>query len=218
VVEAKMTAVPDYNEFRDVIALDQRVSEARLFEVEETYWGYTIHSKERAPLWLTFSQAVSWVLGVLFAIGALGMWALPGNGLAADMIGFKMGASIPLAGVSLLMLWYSSRGSRVEVQIDTTRGEVREVLRNRAGRMTILGLYGFDSIGGVFLERSEARLSGQVQLVLRYRNTAQVLRVARGSEPMLQGLRDRLGRDLMVRGKSHPLRAVERRSAVSSAA
>lgn len=213
-----MTAVPDYEDFRAVTALDKTVRVPRSFEVQETYWGYIVQSTERAPIWLFLTQGISWVVGVLFAIGALGIWAMPGSGFGDDLIGFKLGSSIPLAGVALLLLWYSSRGAKIEVQIDTARGEVREVLRNRAGRMTIVGLYGFDSIGGVFIERGEAQFGEQVNLVLRYRNTAQVLRVARGTEPALQGLRDRLGRDLMVRGKRQVLRAVEHESAISTAA
>jgi hypothetical protein len=197
-----MSTVPDLGPYRDDAADQKPAVAAAPFEMEETVWGYIIHNKEPAPFWLYVSQLTSWVVGVLFATVAIGMWTLPGVGGAQDMLTLKIGATIPMSGVAILLFWYASRGTQTEVQIDTTRGEVREMLRNRAGRTTLLGLYGFDAIGGVFMERSETRRSGHVQLVLRYRNTAQVLRVARGPETLLEGLRDRLGGDLMVRRRS----------------
>ncbi len=86
----------------------------------------------------------------------------------------------------------------IGVEVDLRLGEVREVLSNRAGRTAVLSRYGFDAIGGVHLMRSGMGRSDASTLVLRYRNTSQVLRVAAGPEAALFGLRDRLGRDLMV--------------------
>ena len=136
----------------------------RPFEVEENYRRYIIQSTERIPFWLTLSQAASWVMGVRFAIYALGMWALAGNRPTAERIGVNMGAAILLAGVFLPLLSSSGRGALVKVQIDTARGEVREVLRNRAGRMTILWVHGFDSIGGGFWRSVRRGTTGRCSL------------------------------------------------------
>ena len=59
-----------------------------------------------------------------------------------------------------------------------------------------MACYGFDTIGGVFLDYNEE--TGKSNLVLRYRNTVQTVPVAEGTEAQLIGLRDRLGHDLMV--------------------
>jgi hypothetical protein len=91
--------------------VDQRVGAVRPFEVEENYRRYIIQSTERIPFCLTLSQAASWVMGVLFAVGALGMWALAGAGPAAERIGVNMGAAILLAGVFLPLLSSSGRGA-----------------------------------------------------------------------------------------------------------
>ena len=77
-------------------------------------------------------------------------------------------------------------------------GEVREVVRNRAGKSTLIGRYGFDSIGGVFIDRANAPSPDVATLVLRYRNTAQTLPVVRGEVSTLEALRNRLGKDLMM--------------------
>lgn len=206
-----MSVIPKSDLFGPETAIAVDMVPGRGFDVQETYWGYVIKGTERAPIWLVATQAASWAIGVLFAMMAAGLLVMPGTGAGADLVLFKMVAAGPMAAVAVLLFWYASRGTRIEVEIDTSRGEVREVLRNQAGRSTVLGLYGFDSIGGVFLERHRDdwnRSKGQAALVLRYRNTAQVLRVARGTEPVLEGLRDRLGRDLMVR-KRHADRVID---------
>ncbi len=197
-----MTAVPDSHEFTGGVSANDQMIPVKPYEIEEAYWGYVIHSRQRVPATFILAQMVSWGVGIVFAVIAIGMWILPAAITGDDLLAFKLGATVPIASVSALFLWFASRGSKIEIQIDTNRGEVREVLRNRAGRSTLLGLYGFDSIGGVFMERENrqpADKPGEAQLVLRYRNTAQVLRVAHGPEVMLEALRDRLGRDLMVR-------------------
>ena len=79
-------------------------------------------------------------------------------------------------------------------------GEVREVICNRAGKPTTVGCYGFDTIGGVFLEYNEDHETAS--LVLRYRNTSQTVHVAEGTEAQLISLRDRLAQDLMVQPKT----------------
>jgi hypothetical protein len=213
-----MSVIPNSQEFGEASTVRVEPRPQRSFRIEDTYWGYIICGTEKAPAWLVATQLASWVTGVLFLVVAVGMIGISGTGNTVELMLFKVGAAVPLAVVAGLLFWYASRGTMIELEIDTSRGEVREVLRNRTGRSTLLGLYGFDSIGGVFLERHKAdglRRSGQATLVLRYRNTSQVLRVARGSEPALEVLRDRLGRDLMVR-KRKVDRMIE--SALSAAA
>lgn len=190
-----MTAVPDVDVFGVPAVAGWFRREPSTVAVDETYWGYRIEGL-RAPLWLVGVQGLCWIAGVVLTVAALGLWAVPGAG-GASLVAFKLGASVPMAGVAALLLWHSSRGTRMGVEVDLRLGEVREVLSNRAGRTAVLARYGFDAIGGVHLLRGTGR-SGAATLVLRYRNTSQVLRVAVGQEAALTGLRDRLGRDLMV--------------------
>ena len=93
------------------------------------------------------------------------------------------------------LLWFASRGSVAEVHVDTKDREIREVVPNRVGKPSIVGVYAFDAIGGVFLEVLEN--TDQLQLVLRYRDTDLHISVALGTEAQLTPLRDRVARDLL---------------------
>ncbi len=180
------------------------------YTIEDHYWGYVVRSACPPSLGTVVFQGASWILGLVFIVAAVGLLVLPSQLAQADLLGFRLGSAVILGGLGVFCMWFASRGSLAELQIDTAQGEVREVVRNRAGRPTVLGRYGFDVIGGVFLERAgPGRRSdlapGHAELVLRYRNTAQVLRVVSGPEAELEALRDRLGVDLVVRPRL-PLR------------
>lgn len=164
--------------------------------LDETYWGYIIRAHEPVSPGVIVAQWLAWLFGVSFAVAALGLWVLPQALLSGDGLGLKIGASSLLAGLAALLLWFASRGAEVELQIDTSLGEIREVMRNRAGRPTLLARYGFDSIGGVHVDRSGPR----ARLVMRYGNTAQMVPVCSGPEEDLGVLRNRLGRDVVLNG------------------
>lgn len=203
-----MTAVPDVDLFRTSAGAVAASSAPLPYEVEETYWGYIVRSNDKGSTGVVLMQGTSWFLGVGFLVAALGMWLAPGAVMADDLVGFRIGLTAIMAAIGAFLLWFSSRGSLAEVQIDTARGEVREMVRNRAGKPSLLGRYGFDAIGGVHLERAGIQAgqrsdlqAGHAELVLRYRNTAQKLHVVSAPESLLVPLRDRMGHDLMVRPK-----------------
>lgn len=196
-----MTALPDIKDFLVAHADRFAPQTAPLFEVEDAYWGYIVRSTETPAFAERVVPVLAWLGGIAFAVAGLGMWMLPQSMLGADVLAMKLGMTSLLAGFAGFLFWYASRGTQTELQIDTALGEVREVVRNHAGRSTLLGRYGFDSIGGVFLHRAPGP-DGEADLVLRYRNTVKTLPVARGQERQLTALRDRLGRDMMLRTRS----------------
>jgi len=171
------------------------------FSVDETYWGYVVRPDGKPRFSIQIQQWAATFIGAGFLSAALGIILVPQ--LTADTMDFTMraGAAILFAGVAAFCLWFASRGAVAELQIDNNLGEVREVVRNRAGKSTVLGVYGFDAIGGVFIDRREGAMS---ELVLRYRNTPQTLHVARGHVLTLERLRDRLGQDLMLGNQPAP--------------
>ena len=189
-----MSSISDHEGFASPDISSQSATVHATFSLDETYWGYIIRAEEPVPAGVTVAQWLSWILGASFAIAALGLWVLPQAMLSGDSLGLKIGASTVMAGFAILLLWFSSRGTEAELQIDTSLGEIREVTRNRAGRSTLLARYGFDSIGGVHVDRSGPR----PRLVMRYGNTAQVVPVCAGSEDELSLLRNRLGRDVVL--------------------
>ena len=174
----------------------RRLARPSTFEVEDTYWGYIVRSTRGPSLGVMLSQAGSFFFGACFLTAAAGILLLPSVMFDGDSGAFRIGAATLLASVAAYLLWFASRGTQPEIHVDNSVGEIREVICNRAGRPTTLAVYGFDAIGGVFLDYNES--TGLSNLVLRYRNTVQSVPVAEGQEAQLIGLRDRLGHDLMV--------------------
>lgn len=167
------------------------------FEIDETYWGYIIRSKDGPGLSIVILQGLSMFFGACMLAVAVGLLIVPQMMTGSLDLTMRGMAAVFFAACAIFLLWFGTRGVETELQIDNTLGEVREVLRNRAGKSTLVGRYGFDAIGGVFLDRNVGR-EGEAALMLRYRNTTQVLHVARGSVPALEALRNRLGQDLIL--------------------
>jgi len=178
-------------------------------EIQNTFWGYIIVSNEKMGIGPRIAQSMSWVFGGALTIAAIGMFVLPSALTGDGAFGLKLASSTLMAAMAALLFWYVSRGQMSEIQVDTRLGEIREVIRNRAGRPTIIGRYGFDSISNVFLDRSIGG-SDRAALVLRYRNTAALVQVALGGIRELEQIKDRLGRDLMISSRNaEPLDAFE---------
>lgn len=199
-----MTAFPTLDGHSIGLKSADKPAEQACFAVDETYWGYVVRCTEAEPGWVIVAQGVAWFAGICLCIGALGLWAVPVTQFDPGLFPMKLGASLIMAGFAVYLLWYASRGTHSELQVDTSLGEVREIVRNQAGRPTLLGRHGFDAIGGVLIDRATLR-KGRACLVLRYGNTARMMPVAWGVESELTALRDRMGHDMMIR-PAHPLR------------
>lgn len=188
-----MTEIPDRPKDRHV--RPARVTPAPRgragYRVEETCWGYRIVPGTGPRPGLVVQQVLAMVAGAACVAAAV---VLLSAGFGAGLMLRLPPIAVALAAGGLLM-WYASRGSVVQIEIDTRQAEVRAVVTNRTGRATVMGRHGFDSIGSVFILRPAA---GQPTLTLRYRRTARQLHVATGPEDDLVRLRDRLGRDLIL--------------------
>jgi len=168
------------------------------FEIDETYWGYIIRSKDGPGLSIVLLQGLAMFFGACMLAVAAGLMIVPQMMTGSLDLTMRGMAAVFFTAAAVFLLWFGTRGVETELQIDNTLGEVREVLRNRSGKSTLVGRYGFDAIGGVFLDRNAGRLKGEAALMLRYRNTTQVLPVARGSVAALEALRNRLGQDMIL--------------------
>ncbi|WP_106744046.1 hypothetical protein [Yoonia maritima] len=166
------------------------------FAVEDTFWGYQIRSGRAPAIGVMMAQLFSYFFGACFMIAAVSMLALPVLFFNGDVGVIRLAASVLFAAVGFYLLWFASRGSQAEIHVDTSVGEIREVISNRAGKPTTIGAYGFDAIGGVFIESQPE--NGLASLVLQYRDTNQRVCVAEAIEAQLIPLRDRLAQDLMI--------------------
>lgn len=167
--------------------------ETERFAVAEIWWGYVVRSTEGPSPLLVLLQAVASLLGAAAAAAAVGLWAL---GSAPGLMAMKLGASVVLGSIAALLLWFASRGERAEFHVDTSLGEVREVVRNRAGRPTLLSRQGFATLTAVELVPAGLwRGIGLSWLVLTTAAGDEVTLV-RGAEPDLRRLAERLSRDI----------------------
>lgn len=167
------------------------------FAVDETYWGYIVRPTESPRLTLQIMQAAAMIVGASFAAGSMGLLLLPDFLSGSSDFAFRAGAAVVFAGIAAFLLWYATRGTQIEFHVDTSMGEVRETVRNRGGRSSRLGSYGFDAIGGVYIDRSDLNPK-RAALMIRFGNTSQTATVATGTVAQLESLKDRLGQDLII--------------------
>lgn len=89
-------------------------------------------------------------------------------------------------------MWFATRGGVVELQFDLARGELRELVRHRAGRATVLGRHDLGAGAALSIERH----GPTCRLLLRLRQDSEALCIAQGPEPAILELRRRLDGEL----------------------
>ncbi|SHJ10815.1 hypothetical protein [Wenxinia saemankumensis] len=168
---------------------------SRRFEVVETYWGYILRSTEPAPAYVVVGQAVAALLGCVLAGAAIALWLFGSGAGDGGILAIKLCATVLMAALAGLLLWFATRGDRIEFQFDTSLGELREVVRNRAGRPTLSARYGFDGLGRATFEPCRGR--GDLGwLMLHDLDGTQSLTVVRAERAAIAPLVGRLSRDL----------------------
>ena len=175
------------------------------FVVDETHWGYVIRSTCGQNVFLMTMQWIAMILGGALMAAAVGLMFVPEILTGSADLSMRAVAALLMGGTATYLLWFSSRGSVSEWQIDNNLGEIREVIRDKTGATTLIGRHGFDAIGGVFLDCG-AGGNDQAALHLRFGNSTQTAPVATGNVRVLETLRDRLGHDLILeKAKMEPL-------------
>ncbi len=158
----------------------------------ETWWGYVIRTERVRSSVRRLVDLAAALVAVGFALAAVVIWLAPIDDASGAAILLK-GAGSSLMALLALLVSYLSRGDDVsEVQIDCNRAELRLMARPTGERLRLVGRYGFEEIGGVFIDRGAT-----TRLMARYRNTPHLVTIATGPGPRLERLRDRLGRDLL---------------------
>lgn len=183
----------------------RHIEKQKLFNLDETYWGYVISPDKREMRFVDVLVGSSWLAGTALMMAAVGMWVLPGSVATGAAIGMKVGLSIFFACIGAMCMNWSGRSGPIAYEVDTRLGELRKVAHSRVGRPTLLARFGFDSIGGVHIDRTDGK---EAVLKLRTGNTARMIEIIRGGEAELLALRDRLGRDMMVRS-NRPLKITD---------
>jgi hypothetical protein len=164
--------------------------------ITEHFWGYEVRPNEHVIDVAVLTRAVCGVLTVAMFIAAFGVWLMPAIAFTGSPFLAKVGLSIVLLLAAVLLGRIAARGTRVRLQIDTTSGELREVVDGPMGAIVTLSSFGIDAVEGVDVVASEAdRSFGQVQIRLRDQGK---IPAGDGAISALHALRNRLASDCGV--------------------
>lgn len=172
----------------------------------ETYWGYIIRNQASDRTLAILMQWGAAVLGASLLLATLGLWALPGSSVSADVIGFKIGLSTMMAVIGMTLIWFASHGTYYEVQVDLARHELREAMRNNRGHARVHSRIRFEDIDAVFIERSVDD-AAKSRLLVRLAASSKAIEVARDYEENLTHLNARMRRDILGTSAAKPVKA-----------
>lgn len=175
--------------------------------VEESYWGFSVLGTTRGLVSHYISQGVALFFGAAFLAAMIGLWILPGAAVQSDSLTMRLGLTAFFGIISWILINFANRGVVSEIQIDCNLCEVREVLKNRVGKSTLVGQFSFDSFDGITIDRSSGDKE-DVALSLNSVDPAKHIHIARGSEAQIGVLYGRLTRDLMLEQPSRTFAAV----------
>ena len=161
--------------------------------VTGTWWGYVIRTERPVSSTSRLLTGLAGVFALGFALAGAALWIAPATVFEGPAILVKGAGSSLMALIALLLARLAAADAVVEMQVDLHRAEIREVSRREGDRARLLARYGFEEIGGLFIERA-----GEGRLVARLGNTSQLIPLAEGAGPALERLRDRMGRDVMA--------------------
>tara|TARA_R110002051_G_scaffold14460_4_gene46829 strand:- start:3458 stop:4078 length:621 start_codon:yes stop_codon:yes gene_type:complete len=176
--------------------------------VQESYWGYSVQNTTNVPLFFHVFQGVAFFVGAAFLAAIAGLWIIPSAAFQSDSMTLRLGLSVFFGALAWFMITYANRAVATEVQVDCNLCEVREVLKNRVGKSTLVGQFGFDSFSGITIDRSSGD-KDHVRLVLNSHDPVQHVLVATGSEARVGVLYGRMTRDLIFQPDRRTFNAVE---------
>jgi len=180
------TGVKDFGVTSD--ARGKRVS------VTETYWGYVIRSEMCLGHRAAEVERVCAVAGVALLTVSIGQWFVPELHAATDARPVLFGATVALGVAGLMFLWLSWRGLSRELHVDLTMSSLRQVVRNRRGRMRIDRVVPFSAIESAFVHRIGGAEKA-ARLCVRLKD-GELIHVAKGGQAKLEALNERMSHDL----------------------
>ena len=165
------------------------------FVVDHSYWGFVVADRSQPLFGLIALQWLAVLFGSAFVAAALVMVVLPDMVNGSGDILVRACAGLVMGGLGGMLISYASRGIKPELHVDTKLGELRLVVRNRAGAATLLGRYGFDAVQGIDMGVT-ARTDEDVALLVYVGGMDQPLKVASGAMREIQKLKALLNREI----------------------
>ncbi|MEY8098455.1 hypothetical protein AB9F29_13675 [Falsihalocynthiibacter sp. S25ZX9] len=187
------------NHMSDKSKLIAAAARSKKFAIQATSWGYAVRMPGNTGFWARFAQALAGGVALVSIGIAVGMWVMPGSEMGADIALFKAALSGVLVLTGLLALWFAAQGTTYELQVDSVKRELREVLRNKKGQNLVLRRMPFNDIRSVILSRDPQRnLPGYARLMLRHKTQGHCIDLVTDKDDRLEALREVLARDILM--------------------
>ncbi len=132
---------------------DSQRSAAR---IGKTNWGYIIGGGPAAVRRAGYGEVAAVFACLMFGTFAYAPWILPAAFNDFLIMPYKIAATAMFFTFSIMNYRISHQGLAFEVQIDTLRGNLRTVRRNRGNAVTVLEKFAFDDIESVYMKRSKS--------------------------------------------------------------
>lgn len=163
--------------------------------IDKTHWGYAIRDELPRSAARAMIAASGRFAGTILLMVAAGLLLLPDGAHAPGLLGMKLAATVMFAVFGAALLLAGRRVHHPEIHVDTIRGEVRLGRRGIKGDFHLRAVLAFDDIASVYLLRTKDH-SQPTRLFLRLAGADLAIEVASGAQTALEGLRERLTRDL----------------------
>ncbi|WP_375256317.1 hypothetical protein [Yoonia sp.] len=167
------------------------------FEIVRMDGGYALRPLMKVQWRILVGQFLSYLIGICFAVVALGTFLVPVLFFDGALTSLRIGAAGMSGAVAAYLLWFASRGTRSEVQIDFETELIRALIPHRGGAPTLLGVYPFSAFSAL-LHRPSG-LAGLSDLALQPKDGGSALWLARAETAEIAALQSRLERDLFAR-------------------
>ncbi|WP_084863577.1 hypothetical protein [Salibaculum halophilum] len=155
--------------------------------IERQVWGYEVVPAEAERGALALARAILTLLAMACVLAAAGVWLIPAEAWGGPGLLPRLGLSAALGGAAAALHAQAVTRRAVRLQVDTARGELREVADSGIGRAHVLGVYGFDAVTDVELHGAGQR--GQIRVQL---SCGDVLPAGTGDPAVLEPFRARL--------------------------
>lgn len=165
------------------------------YRLDETYWGYIIRQRQQDGLKVDILQALAGLFGLGFVSAAVAVWVVPGSIVDGDVAVFKAVVSLMSCALGILLLWYAGAGRTFELQVDLTRRELREAMRNSKGRVRIGRRHPFEVVRKIIVH-PDSENPIDAALMIGFHDSDLLVEVATAPEHQLYALRSRIARDI----------------------
>ena len=184
-----MTVLPDQNEFTTTMDLNAANGIQLHPDVRDRYWGYEVRMTQGRSGGISIVRLAAYAASLWFAVVGVMMLIWPIANLTS-VSGVHSALAVTAFCLSAIAAHICALHCPVRVQIDTSTGELREVVDRRFGGEVVLACYGLDAVARVEVVASDKVSSlGQGHVCI---NGYGVVPIGGGALSALRPLRDRL--------------------------